>query len=207
MPSFNLLSRTSKGVSWGKLLPIFTPLSFKSGAFLMLISLSSLSLMPSYALQRTLIVLCPLSFQLTMMNCLNLSKSLWSIHLAAVKTLMHLAWSMAHVPRAFPNLLEQRPLLLKTLMLAPGVATLARLFRFRERRSTINGWSVIPHILSGSIGAILMWSQLLQSRLSSTSTNMCTRAMIALLWSLADAGMRSSSIWMHDISAAVRLCG
>ena len=52
-----------------------------------------------------------------------------------------------------------------------------------------------------------MWSLLHLSRPSSTSTSMCTRAMIAPQWSLALAQMRSSSIWMCAMLAAVKLFG
>src|SRR6266850_2341319 len=92
-------------------------------------------------------------------------------------------------------------------MLALGIVTLARFLRSREERSTINGWFATPHILSGSTGAISMWSPLLLSRPSSTSTNMCTRAMIIPPWSLAGVEMKSSNTWMHDILAAVKLYG
>jgi len=69
------------------------------------------------------------------------------------------------------------------------------------------GGFATPHILSESIGAILMWSLLLLSRLSSTFTNMCIRAMIVPLWSLADAEMNSSSTWMHATLVTIRLYG
>jgi hypothetical protein len=120
------------------------------------ISLSSLSLRPSCTLQEILIALCALNFQPTMRNCLNLSKSLWFIFLVALKTLMPLAWSMVYVLKAFLSPLEQRPQLLKTLMLALGIPILARLFRFMEKRLTINRWSATLNILSESIDAISM---------------------------------------------------
>src|SRR6267142_4998414 len=68
-------------------------------------------------------------------------------------------------------------------MLALGVVTLARFLRSREERLTINGWFATPHILSGSTGAISMWSPLLLSRPSSTSTNMCKSAKIIFSYS------------------------
>src|SRR6267142_4730654 len=93
--------------------------------------LSSLSLMPSCALQRTLTVLCLLNSQSTMMNCFSLSRSLWFTPPVAIKTPVLLAWSMAAALRVFPRPLEQRPLSLKTLMLTPGVVTQARFLKSR----------------------------------------------------------------------------
>jgi hypothetical protein len=154
------------------------------------ILLSFLSLMPSYTLQRILTVLCLLSSPLTMMNFFNSLRSSWFTHPVVIKTPVLLAWLMAVVPRVFPSHLEQTLLSLRTLMLALNVTTLARFLRSREDRSITNGWSIILHILSGSTGAISMWSLLPLSRQLSTSTSMCIRAMIIPQWSLADVVMR-----------------
>ena len=94
----------------------------------------------------------------TMMTCLSWSKSSWCIPLAALKLLMHPAWSMASVLRGFLSLLESTPLSLKIPMPVQSALTLASLIRSETRRSTTNGWSAIPLFSSGNTGAISMWS-------------------------------------------------
>ena len=53
-----------------------------------------------------------------------------------------------------------------------------------ERRLTIAGWFHTLHSSSGNIAVTSMLSESPQSKPSSTSTNMCTKAMIAPLWNL-----------------------
>jgi hypothetical protein len=78
-------------------------------------------------------------------------------------------------------------------MLLPDVVTLDRLIRFGESTLTITGSSLILPISFGSIIAISISNLLLQSRLSSTFSSMCTKAMIASPCSLELAMMKSSS--------------
>jgi len=77
--------------------------------------------------------------------------------------------------------------------------------KFRVDRLTINRWFATLYILSESTGVILMWSLLLLSRLLRIFTNMCTRTMIILPWSLADVEIRLSNIWMYATLVAIRL--
>src|SRR6267154_2638296 len=99
-----LLLKRLEGVYWVTGLPIFILLSFRSVAFHMPILLCFFSHSLSCALQRILIVLCPLSFQLTMMTCWNSSKVIWFIGHVVSIILLHPAWQMGHVLKAFLSL-------------------------------------------------------------------------------------------------------
>src|SRR6267154_2408588 len=157
-----LLLKRLEGVYWVTGLPIFTLLSFRSVAFHMPTLLFFFSHRLSCALQRTLTVLCPLSFQLTMMTCWNSLKVIWFTGHVVFTILLHPVWQMRHVLKAFLSLLERRPVLLKTLMRALEAATLDTLIELEIKMLTINGWSAIHPILPGSIDATLMWSLLPQ---------------------------------------------
>src|SRR5713101_7531923 len=89
MPSFTLSSEILKMASLVTLQASFTPSSFRRGAFLMLTSSSSLSLMPSCVLQSKLTVSCLLSFLLTILSCLSLSRSLWFMAPVEIKIDSH----------------------------------------------------------------------------------------------------------------------
>jgi hypothetical protein len=82
--------------------------------------------------------------------------------------------------------------------------TIAGLPWWEPKRLTIGGLSLIHFGFSGDIATTSTWSASVQSRLSSTYTSMCTKAMIALPWSLASLRMRSSSILMHAMSLHVK---
>src|SRR5271169_1544837 len=79
--------------------------------------------------------------------------------------------------------------------------------RLEVMRWTIDGWLLIHLTSSGNTAVISTWSASSQSRLSSTSTNMCTKVMIALLWSLEGVRMKSSFIWTPAMCLPVKPFG
>jgi hypothetical protein len=124
------------------------------------------------------------------LNSLSSSRSSWSISPVVLRTLKLLACRMDTAPRTFQSHSEIRQPFLKMPMLHPGAGTLDIHMKFVESRSTIVGWSLTQPISSGSTAAISILNPSPQSRLSSTSTNMCTKAMTALLCSLELATMK-----------------
>src|ERR1700678_2864390 len=96
---------------------------------------------------------------------------------------------------------------MRTHMLISEEETLARNIMLGVMMLITDGPFLIHHTGYGSSDAILIWSVYFQSSALSTSTSMCTRAMIAQLWSLADVKMKSSFILIHVISLHVRQFG
>jgi hypothetical protein len=88
-------------------------------------------------------------------------------------------WLVVSALKDFPSPSMSTPLSLMTPMQGPGISTLARLFKRADIRLTTDGLSVIASFSSGSTGVTSMWSLLPQSKQSSTSTSMSTRAMTA----------------------------
>jgi hypothetical protein len=111
---------------------------------------------------------------------------------------------MANAPKTSQSHSENTSLSLKTLIVASRDPTMVGLPWWAPKRLTIGGLFLIHLGFFGDIAATSTWSASVQSRLSSTYTSMCTKAMIALLWSLASLRMRSSSILMHAMSLHVK---
>ena len=117
------------------------------------------------------------------------------------------AKSMESVPSLFQRFSVSKPLLVMTHMPISGDVTLARLLRSEVIMSIICGLLHIAVISSENTIAISMLSPLHQSRLSNTSTNMSTKVMITLQWSLVAARMKSSCTLMPDMSLPVKVSG
>ena len=121
--------------------------------------------------------------------------------------LMPHAKSMESVPNLFQSPFVIKPQSMMLPMPISGDVTLARLLRSEVIRLTICGWLHIVVISFGNITAISMLSPLHQSKPSNTSTNMSTRAMITLQWSLVAVRMRLRSILILNMSLPVRVFG
>src|SRR6266478_3773141 len=207
MPSSSLSSKTSGKAYWVIWLATSTPLNSRRGVFLMPTSLSFLSPMPSCALPTRLTASCHLSFLLAIQTCLSSSKSLWSMGPVVNITPTHLACRVAPVLRGFLSPLESTPQSLMTLMQGLGAPTLAKLFKLDDISLTTDGSFATASISSGSTDATSMWSLLRLLRPSNIYTNISTSVMITPPWSLAPVLMKLSSIWMPDISVAVKQAG
>jgi len=118
-----------------------------------------------------------------------------------------LAWMGTSALKAFQNHFKSKQLSVMTLMLTFGGEIMARSILSMEKRLTIAGWYHILHGSSGNIAVTSMWSASPQSKPSSTSTNMCTKAMITQLWSLEHVRMRSNNILMLAMCLPVKLSG
>jgi hypothetical protein len=94
-----------------------------------------------------------------------------------------------NAPKTSQSHSENTPLSLKTLIVALRGPTMAGLQWWEPKKLTIGGLSLIHLGSSGDIAVTSTWSAYVQSRLSSTYTSMCTKAMIALPWSLASPRM------------------
>ena len=77
------------------------------------------------------------------------------------------------------------------------------------RGHQVNNWWVVsyPCFWLGCSAAISTWSASSQSRPSSTFTNMSTKVMITLLWSLDSARIRLSCIWISAMFLPVKVYG
>src|SRR6201999_2295291 len=182
-----------------------TPSNSKSVAFLTCIALFSFIMTTNSALLTNSTLSSLLNFQTMILNFWSWSRHLWSTHPVVRKIPMHHACKMESVQRGFPRHSRITPLFLTILMPQQDVVTLARHMRLGESRSIINGLSPTAHISSTSTAATSMLNPLALSRLSSTSSNTSTRAMIALPCSLAPVQMKSSSTWMPATFLPVRL--
>src|ERR1700742_2132608 len=182
-----------------------TPSNSKSVAFLTCIALFSFIMTTNSALLTNSTLSSLLNFQTMILNFWSWSRHLWSTHPVVRKIPMHHACRMESVQRGFPRHSRITPLFLMILTPQQDVVTLARHMRSGESRSIVNGLSPTVHISSTSNAATSMLNPLALSRLSSTSSNTSTRAMIVSLCSLAIAQMKSSSTWMPAISLSVRL--
>jgi hypothetical protein len=87
---------------------------------------------------------------------------------------------MANAPNTFQSHSENTPLSLKTLIVASRDPTMVELPWWEPKWLTIGGLSLIQLGSSVDIAATSAWSASVQSRLSSTYTSICTKAMIAL---------------------------
>src|SRR6266403_1499617 len=114
---------------------------------------------------------------------------------------------MESVQEDFPSHFRSVPPLPTIAMQELSALTLANPLKLDQTLLTIDGWFATINISSGSIDAILMSSLLPLSKQSSTFSNMSTRVMTIPLWSLAPVSMKSSSTWIHDMSAAARQIG